>query len=237
MVRVRRRPPAIKPLSQCIYIHCARLRCAGASRTSGCAVRLVSSAGRHRRMSPHGNRPARATDPRGPAWPRRPIRPPDASRYRDAAPPGCCARRDRPPCRTAPSHRERRHELPVARRGRRGCPRAPRRAAASDRATPCERRAQADALHRLNGLPFELARILAPVTSTIVGITSMRCAGWRSRALRRLAGMPRGQCTMSGAAMPPSWVKCLNRRNGVLPSAAQFMPRYRFEFGPPGGSR
>ena len=35
--------------------------------------------------------------------------------------------------------------------------------------------------------------------------------------------------------MPPSWVKCLNRRNGVLPTAAQFMPRYRFEFGPPGG--
>ena len=48
------------------------------------------------------------------------------------------------------------------------------------------------------------------------------------------AEMPRGQCTTSGAAMPPSWVKCLNRRKGVLPTAAQFMPRYRLEFGPPG---
>ncbi len=46
--------------------------------------------------------------------------------------------------------------------------------------------------------------------------------------------MPRGQCTISGAAMPPSCVKCLNRRKGVLLSVAQFIPRYRFEFGPPG---
>ena len=39
------------------------------------------------------------------------------------------------------------------------------------------------------------------------------------------AGGMVGGLAMSGEAMPPSRVKCLNRRNGVLPSDAQLMPR------------
>ena len=52
---------------------------------------------------------------------------------------------------------------------------------------------------------------------------SIRWPGWRSQ-LAVAAGMPAGQCAISGVVMPPSWTQCLYSRNGVLLTLAQASP-------------
>ena len=82
-------------------------------------------------------------------------------------------------------------------------------------------------------LPRMADGYFAPVTRPTVGMMSMKCAGCRSNVPLRCRATPAGQCAIKGVDTPPSCVKCLYRRKGVLLSVAQFMPIKTMESGLP----